>query len=131
MYREWCQHKHSLGLEYIPCDLEDKIMIAAATLKFGLVCFIMEVKKVNREEFPGIQFHLECLSFAFKLINDIAFKDLKFILDNTMKAHTSQMIGISVQKAEVFSATDKDILWSLGFLGPDNPEQLLNTEWSY
>ena len=23
MYREWCLHRHSMGLEFIPCDLED------------------------------------------------------------------------------------------------------------
>ena len=74
-----------------------------------------------------VQFHLECLGFAFKLMNDPAFKDLKYILDNTMKACTSQGIGISVKQAEILMATDEDLLWLLGCLGPNHPQQLLNT----
>ena len=96
----------------------------------------MEVKKLNSDEFPGkmlyhlivcVQFHLECLGFSFKLINEPAFKDLKFTLDNTMKSHMSQGIGISVKQAEVLTATDEDLLWSLGFLRTSHPKQLLNT----
>ena len=45
-----------------------------------------------------------------------------------MKACTVQGIGISMKKSEVLSATDEDLLWSLGFLGMSAPEQLLNTE---
>ena len=136
MYREWCHHHHSSGLQRVQCDLEDKATITAASLKFALCCFIMEIKKVNGDDFPGktpyhiivcIQFHLECLGFAFKLINDPCFKDLKFTLDNTMKACTLQGIGISVCRAEVLRATDEDLLWSLGYLGTENPDQLLNT----
>ena len=95
MYREWRAHRHSSGLDFITCDLEDKATITAESLKFVLCCFIMEIKKVNGEDFPGktlyhivvcVQFHLECMGFVFKVINDPAFQDLKFMLDNTMKA---------------------------------------------
>ena len=57
---------------------------------------------MNGQDFPGktlyhivvcVQFHLECMGFAFKLINDPAFCDLKFTLDNTMKAQVCQGIG--------------------------------------
>ena len=136
MYRDWRLYRQGLGLEHIPCDLEDKATITGESLKFTLCRFITKVKKVNGNDFPGktlyhiivcIQFHLECLGFAFKLINDPAFMDLKYTLDNTMKACTAQGIGMSIQKAEVLSATDEDLLWSLGFLGQNSPEQLLNT----
>ena len=136
MYREWCDHRHSQGLDYIQCDLEDKATITAETLKFTLCRFITEIKKVNGEDFPGktlylivvcVQFHLECLGFAFKLINDPAFKDLKYTLDNTMKARCAQGIGHSVRKAECLTATHEDLLWALGLLGTSNPDQLLNT----
>ena len=98
MYREWRVHCQALGLEKIVCDLEDKATITAETLKFALCHFITEVKKLDGMNYPGktlyhlvlcIQFHLECLGFAFKLVNDPAFKDLKYTLDNTMKACTS------------------------------------------
>ena len=121
MYREWRDHCHGLGLERIQCDLEDPATITAETLKFALCHFVTKVKKLDGTDYPGktlyylvicVQFHLECLSFAFKLINDPAFKDLKYTLDSTMKAHTSQGIGISVKQAEILTATDEDLLWS-------------------
>ena len=136
MYREWWSYRNSQGLAFMACDLEDKATITAKSLKFALCRFITEVKKIDGQDFPGktlyhlvvcIQFHLECLGFAFKIINDPAFKDLKFMLDNTMKARVSQGIGLSVKQVQVITATDEDLLWSLGLLGTSHPEQLLNT----
>ena len=133
---EWSSYREGLGLERILCDLEDKATITTETLKFALPRFITEIKKLDGLDYPGktlyhlvvcIQFHLECQGFAFKLINDAAFKDLKYTLDNTMKAHTAQGIGNSVKQAEVLSAMDEDLIWNLGCLGTSNPYQLLNT----
>ena len=110
--------------------------MSAESLKFGLCRFITEIKKLDGSDFPGktlyhlvvcIQLFLESQGFGFKLINDPAFKELKYTLDNTMKACTVMGIGNSIKKAEVLSATDEDLLWSLGFLGTSNPDQLLNT----
>ena len=53
MYREWRAHCHGLGLEYIACDLEDRVTISASSLKFALCHFITEVKKVDGSDFPG------------------------------------------------------------------------------
>ena len=125
MYREWKNYRHSLG---IVCDLDDVSTISEESLQFCMCRFITEIKKVNGKDFPGktlydivvcIQFHLECLGFRWKLINDEAFKDLKFTLDNVMKLRTSQGVGVTVRKAEVSTATDEDLLWSLGILGTD------------
>ena len=136
MYHEWRVHHHGLGLEFIPCDLYDRSIVTATSLRHALCCFITEIKKVNGDDFPGktlydiivcIQFHLECIGFSFRLINDEAFHDLKFTLDNTMKARVEAGIGLSVKQAEVLSSTDEDYLWSLGYLGASTPDQLLNT----
>ena len=136
MYHEWHAYLEGLGLENIVCDLEDKATITAETLKFTLPHFITEVKKLDGSDYPGktlyhlvicIQFHLECQGLAFKLINDAAFKDVKYTLDNTMKARTAQGIGNTIKQAEVLSAMDEDLLWSLGYLGMSNLYQLLNT----
>ena len=136
MYREWRANRHANGFQYIQCDLEEKATITAESLKFALCHFITEIKKLDGSDFPGktlyhiivcMRFHLECQGFAFKLVNDPAFKELKYTLDNTMKACTVQGIGITMKKAEVLSATDKDLLWSLSFLSTSMPEQLLNT----
>ena len=74
--------------------------------------FLTEVKKVDGSDFPGkalfeilicVQFHLECIGFAWKLVNDEAFKDIKYTLDNVMKIRASQGVGKSVKKAQILS----------------------------
>ena len=135
MYHEGRSYRHSLGLEYITCDLEDRTTITATSLVFALCHFIMEVKKVDGSDFPAkslydivicMQFHLECLGFAFHIVNDPYFSDLKYTLDNTMKECVQCGIGLCLRQAEVLSVTDEDYLWSMGFLGCANPDQLLN-----
>ena len=137
MYHKWRDHRHGFGLEFIACDLEDWSTITASSLAFALCRFITEVKKVDGSDFPGktlydilvcMQFHLECLGFAFKLVSDtLPFQDLKYTLDNTVKQHVATGIGITLKQAEVLSVTDEDYLWSMGLLGTSNPWQLLNT----
>ena len=137
MYREWRAHRHGMGLEFISCDLEDRSTISTSSLSFALCRFITEVKKTDGSNFPGktlydilvcVQFHLECLGFAFRLISDTQpFHDLKYTLDNMMKQRVANGIGVTLKQAEVLSPTDEDYLWSLGFLGTSNLWQLLNT----
>ena len=109
MYHDWRQFRHSAGFEFIPCDLEDKVTISHDSLKFALCRFITEVKKVNGEDFPGkmlydiivcVQFHLECLGFNYRLINDVAFRELKYTLDNMMKEDTVSGIGVAIRQVE-------------------------------
>ena len=127
MYHEWRTCCHAHGFEFIQCDLEDRATITAESLKFALCRFIMENKKISGKEFPGktlyhivvcMQFHLECLGFAFKLINDPAFRNLKFMLDNNMNARVSHGIGFSIKKADMLTSTDES---------SNHPDQLLNT----
>ena len=120
----------------IECDLDDITTITQESLLFALCRFITEVKKLDGSDFPArtlydilicVQFHLETLGFPWKLINDVAFTELKFTLDNLMKQRTSMGIGVSVKKAQVLSVTDEEYLWSLGLLGTHLPDVLLNT----
>ena len=136
MYMEWRSYQHDLGFDYIACDLEDDSTITGTSLTYALCRFITEVKKVDGADFPGktlydilicIQFHLECLGFAFKIINDPTFCDVKYTLDNSMKMCVASGIGLSVRQGKVLSVMDEDYLWSLGILGVSNPQQLLNT----
>ena len=119
MYRDRRQYRHSLDLEKIECNLDDRATINKPSLCFVLCCFITEVKKVDGSVFPSktlydilicIRFHLECLGFAFKVINDEAFHDVKHTLDNMMKEHVASGIGLTVKQAEVLSVTDEDYL---------------------
>ena len=136
MYCEWRFHHHGLWLESIPCDLDDQATITAGPLCHALCRFITEIKEVNGDEFSGktlydilvcIQFHLKCYGFGFKIPNDEAFRDIKFTLDNNMKACVASGIGISMKQAQFLSVTDEDYLWSLRYLGNSTPDQLLNT----
>ena len=137
MYNDWRMHRNSSSdLEDIYCDIFDKETINHDSLVFALTRFVTEVKKLDGSDFPGktlyeivicIQFHLETMGYAFKLISEEGFKDVKYTLDNVMKMCTAQGIGSKVKKAEVLTATHEEYLWSIGLFGTDNPEQLLNT----
>ena len=137
MYAEWQLQRNEDNFEdQILCDLDDDETIKEQDFVYGVSRFITEVKKVNGEQFPAktlyeivlcIQFHLEGRGLIWKILADDRFSDLKFTLDNIMKERNSQLVGYGVRKAEVISAIDQDILWSLGLLGVDGPEQLLNT----
>ena len=137
MYREWREYRHSLpNLQKVECDLDDKSTITKETLVFALTRFLTEVKKIDGSEYPSrtlydilicVQFHLECLGFAWKLLNDETFKEVKYTLDNLMKLRTSQGIGNVVKKAQILSFCDEDYLWSIGLLGDQDLDTLLNT----
>ena len=137
MFSEWRQYRNSIpSMEFIYADLDDVCTLTVGNLCFAMTRFITEVRKLDGSTFPGktvydlvvcVQMHLERHGFTWKLIDDPEFKDLKFTLDNVMKQRVSDGVGISVRQAQVLSFTDEDFLWSNGFLGMSNPEQLLNT----
>ena len=136
MYVTLRNHRNTSGVEQIVCDLEKKETFSETDLAYALCRFITEVKKLDGTEFPGktlydivicVQFYLEILGFSWKLLNNEAFTDMKFTLDNVMKMRTAAGIGTSVKKANFMSSSNEDYLWSLGFLGTHSPDVLLNT----
>ena len=119
LYHEWRRYRcSSSGSGSIECDLDDKTSITKRGLIFALVRFLSEIKKMDGSEYPGktlydilicIQFHLETHGYAWKLLNDDCFKDIRFTLDNLMKLRVSQGIGISVKQAQILTVTDEDL----------------------
>ena len=98
--------------------------------------FITEVQKLDGTDFPPktlyqimicVLFHLKTLGFTWKLLDHKCFKEIRFTLDNVMKACTSAGIDVAVRKSEVLSKMDEDILWSSEGLGTETPEKLLHT----
>ena len=84
MYDDVRFHRHSLGLQYIACDLDDVTTITDESLVFAVCRFITEVKKLDGSDFPGkslyditicMQFHLDTLGFSWRLLNDDVMKD--------------------------------------------------------
>ena len=137
MYYDWRMFRNgSSDLKNITCDLEDIETINKSDLLFALCRFITEVKKLDGSEFPPktlydiiicVQFKLDTLGLSWRLLNDKEFKDLRFTLDNLMKQHTSEGIGITVRKAQVLNEFEEDVLWNMGLLETSNPVTLLNT----
>ena len=85
-------------------------MITRESLDIAMPRFITEIKKVNGNPYPGktlydivtcVQFHLENLGFCYKLLNEDGFREIKWSLDNVMKLHTSEGVGVSVRKAQI------------------------------
>ena len=122
--------------ETIMCDLDDHETITEENLVYAMSRFIREITKLNGEQYPAktlyeimmcVQFHLESIGFMWRLLADNRFTDLKFCLDNVMKERASANIGSGVHQAKVLSPVDIDILWENGFLGSNNPRQLLRT----
>ena len=135
MYSGW-RDERKKGDTYISCDLNDIKTIDKDSLCVALKYFITEVRKLDGSDFPGetlyeiivcVQMHVETYGFTWKLIDDCAFTSLKFTLDNVMKERCSNGIGSTVRQAQVLSLSDEEFLWVNGFLGTENPTQLLNT----
>ena len=122
--------------EKIQCDIDDVDTVTRENLCYAMTRFITEVRHIDGKPFPGktlyeivvcIQMYLETYGFTWKLIDDVEFVELKFTLDNIMKALTASGVGVVVKQASVLSFSDENFLWENGFLGTSNPQQLLNT----
>ena len=109
--------------------MDDTETITEENLVLGMSRFITEIRKINGEQFLSktlyeimmcVQFHLESIGFAWRLLHDTRFIDLKFTLDNIMKEHCRDNVGGAVRKAAVLSEVDIDILWENGYLGDSN-----------
>ena len=68
------------------------------------------MKEIDGTDFPSktlydilicVQFHLECLDFAWKLLLEESFKEAKYTLDNLIKIRTAQGLGNSVKQAQI------------------------------
>lgn len=74
-----------------------------------------------------VQFHLETLGFCWTFLEDEAFGDVKFTLDNLMKSHCSHGLGNNVHQAQVITFDEEELMWQKGVLDHDSPEKLLHT----
>ena len=137
MFKEWRSVRNkSAEYELITCDLDRKHTITVESIVFALTRFITEIKKIDGNDYPSktlyeiiisFQFYLETLGFAWKLLSQEVFKEVKFTLDNIMKLHAEQGIGGHCKQAEVLTATHEEYLLLINLLGTSNPEQLLTT----
>lgn len=135
MFSEWKQYCNAVpGYDLIHLDLCNVASITKSNLVYALTRFLAEVKKMDGNDFPlktlyeiliSVQFHLETLGFSWKLLEDEAFRDVKFTLDNLMKTRCRSGLGNSVRQAEVITFEEEDLMWQKGVLGTDTPQKLL------
>ena len=86
MFHDWRQFRESQpNLENIYCDMDDVHTISKKSVNVAICKFITEVKKLDGSDFPGhtlydivisLQFHLETLGLAWKLLSHEEFKEI-------------------------------------------------------
>ena len=117
------------------CDLSFVKYFSKSDLCYCLVRFITEVKKLDKTDFPGktlreivimIQMHLHESGLYWKLLDDVEFKSLRNILDNTMKDRHAKGLGVR-QSCDIISLNHENLMFERNALGEENPEQLLRT----
>ena len=139
MYHQWrVDRNKNPEFLHIFADLDDISTLNKSFLSYGLCWFITEVKKINGSDFPPktiyemivcVQMHLESKGLFWKLLDDKEddFMKLCYTCDNIMKERASGRLGSVIHQVEVISYDDENFLWENGFLGCENPEQLVRT----
>ena len=137
MYHDWRNYRNSnVHVMNIYCDLDNVENLRKEELIPAVCRFLTEVCKLDGSQFPGktlydivicLQFHLETMGFSWKFLSEESFRDIRFTLDNLMKEHCKEGVGAKVNKAQILTKFQEEVLWSLGLLGCHNPSTLLNT----
>ena len=69
----------------------------------------------------SIQKYLSQNNVFWKLIDDPEFIDVRTVLDNLMKEHAEQNIGVVKRQANFIPMEFENVLWDKGVLGEDDP----------
>ena len=139
-YQEWRLNRlNDIGTydeNIFNANLDDLKSVTKVNLVKSLCRFIVEVKKVSGEEYPGktlyqlaisIQKYLHEKGLKWKLIDESEFEEFHTVLDNIMKERAQQGIGNVKKQANLISMNFEEELWGKGILGEDSPEKLRNT----
>ncbi len=101
----------------------------------SLCCFVNEVHREDKKEFPGetlkqivimLQLYLEKQGFNYKLINDPLMSKFRNTLDNLMKKQAVDGLGHKDSSLSI-DLDDEDKLWEENVLGNSGPDQLRDT----
>ena len=125
----------SVTEQILKADLDCINSLSEGNLAYSLSRFICEIKKLDgsdyhlntlREIVIMIQMYLNENSVYQKLLDGAEFVSLRNVLDNTMKEHTAQGLGMR-NLSNVISLKHEDMMFWCGALGDENPSQLLHT----
>ena len=134
VWNEWADYrKKQRPNDYPPYILTMEI----GELDYWLSRFVLEVCRKDGNCYPSNTLHQLCcgiLRFLREVKPSIdTFKNPEFAsfrktLDAEMKhLEATQDVSKGAKKAEPLSATDEEILWEKGLLGPDSPQTLIDT----
>ncbi len=130
LYEEWRQH-------CLRTDVSERHEISwgsltqkglkESDLSFCLCCFINEIRRKDRGEFPSkslyeivllIQFHLEKRGLMWKLVDGSDFTCVWYTLDNVMKKRV-ETGNCDRKSADPISFEDENALWNANILGKE------------
>ena len=135
LWRSSRMSKSGTTYQIIQCDLRKLNGFCKRDLCYALCRFMREVKKIDGTEHPPntirelvimIQMYLHENQIYWKLLDQEEFLELRNVVDNTMKQHHSQGLGMR-KTSDVISLKHEDKLFTDGILGNDNPMKLLHT----
>ncbi len=117
----------------ITVDLDRPEMITKQGLCYVLCHFIIEIKKINSQEYPPktiyemvicVQMFLETYRLFWKILDnkDDEFIKLRYTCNNLIKERAKSGMGTFVRQAQVLSYSDEKFLWENGFLRLSTPE---------
>ena len=123
-----CEAMHRLS--------EDITSMCIDSLQYWLPKFVLEARRQDKDCYPpeslysicsGLQRSLKCCDRAdVKLFSDSRFSCVQGTLDAEMKRLKGSG-KYQRKKAEVISVQHEDLLWSMGLLGDNSPQVLLDT----
>ena len=140
-YNQWRSDKLSDPIQFdvkiFESDLAKLKLLTKDNLCYSLCILIAEVTKVsNLKDYPGktlyemltsIQKYLHQNRLMWKILDVVQFLDLKVVLDNIMKEHAAQNIGMTVKQVVTMPYEVENELWMKGILGEDTPDKLCDT----
>ncbi len=121
LFDSWHQHRLSLPMcshEIMFCNIRDPKRVNKVHLGQVLCFFINEIRRKDSVEYEArtlydivicLQFHFESTGLFWKLIDDPEFTNLKWTLDNLMKARCTEKLG-TTSKAHPISFEDEEIM---------------------
>ena len=140
LYCDWRVNrvqKVSVPIQIVRANLDDLYNVSQDDLCYSLSCFIGEIKKVDKSDYPPntlkeiivmIQMFLNEKGVYWKLLDTQchAFAALRNVVDNLMKERTAAGLGTRVSSS-IISLGMEDKLFFQGILGEDTPAKLLKT----
>ena len=98
--------------------------------------FVLEARRQDRKNYPPNTLYQLCCGLTryvrevkpdLDIFKDKQFSESRRTLDAEMKGLRSLGIGTSTKQAEPIIDAEEEHLWTLGKLGPDTPQSLLDT----